>query len=157
MARKTSFFEKLTGAVNIEEEPEEMYDSYEEEAPEEHVNEALPSSAREEEAQLAIDLYQTSNEIVIQTMVAGVRPDDLDISINRETVTIEGRREGPRGISDHDFFNQELYWGHFSRTIILPDEIEVDGAEATENHGLLIIRLPKLNKDQKTKLKVKSQ
>lgn len=157
MARKTSFFEKLTGAVNIdEEEQEEEFDTYEDEE-DEYANNEPPTVASDEEAQLSVDLYQTSSEIVIQTMVAGVRPDDLDVSINRETVTIEGRREGPRNVSDHDYFHRELYWGPFKRTIILPDEVEVDGAEATENHGLLIIKLPKLNKDQKTKLKVKSQ
>ncbi|MEX0935120.1 MAG: Hsp20/alpha crystallin family protein [Candidatus Paceibacterota bacterium] len=154
MARKTSFFEKLTGAVNVDEEEEE-FDPYDDE--DEHHEEEDVSTDIEEEAQLAIDLYQTSTEIVIQTMVAGVRPDDLDISISREVVTISGRREGPRGISDGDYLQRELYWGQFKRTVMLPDEIEVDEAEATENHGLLIIRLPKLNKDQKTKLKVKSQ
>ena len=57
---------------------------------------------------------------------------------------------------DEDFFVQELYWGGFSRTITLPEEIDVDAAEAIEKHGLLILKLPKVDKCRKTKLKIKT-
>ena len=92
---------------------------------------------------------------MIKTMVAGVRPEDLDISITRDMVTIRGKREGERTVNEPDYFHKELYWGTFSRTILLPQEVEVEEAEAIEKHGLLIIRLPKLNKNKQAKLKVK--
>ena len=109
-----------------------------------------------EDGQLTVDVYQTSDDIVIKTMIAGVKPEDLDISITRDMVTIKGSREETREVNDSDYFTKELYWGSFSRTILLPQEIEVESAEALEKHGLLIIKLPKVDKDRETKLKVKS-
>ena len=109
-----------------------------------------------EEGQLTVDVYQTTNDIVIKTIVAGVRPDDLDLSITRDMVTIRGRREEAKETSDEDYFHKELYWGTFSRVIMLPEEVDVEGAEATQTHGLLTIRLPKIDKRRQTKLRVKT-
>ena len=109
----------------------------------------------EEEGQLTIDMYQTPSEIVIKSMVAGVKPEDLDISITRDMITIKGKRETERFVKDEDYFHQELYWGSFSRTIVLPAEIEVEEADAIEKHGLLILRLPKIDKNKQTRLRVK--
>lgn len=109
-----------------------------------------------EDAQLAVDVHQTPAEIIIQTMVAGVKPEDLNVSITRDMVTIKGKREGARNISDENFFVKELYWGSFSRTILLPQEIEPEEAEASEKHGLLVIKLPKIDKDKKTTLKIRA-
>lgn len=111
---------------------------------------------QEEEGQLAVDVYQTPGEIVVQTMVAGVRPEDLQISISRDMVTIKGKREEARTINDDNYFAKELYWGTFSRTILLPQEIDPEGADAIERHGLLIIKMPKMDRERKTSLKVKS-
>ena len=156
---KRSFFERLTGTVRVDK------DEVENEMAERQLrvkntgkaSENLwPETAEEEEGQLAVDVHQTSSEIVIKTMVAGVRPEDLDISITRDMVTIKGRREGERTVQEEDYFHKELYWGSFSRTIMLPQEIEVEEAEATEKHGLLILRLPKINKNKETKIKVKT-
>lgn len=108
------------------------------------------------DAELTVDLYQTANEIVIQTMVAGVQPENLSITITRDMITIRGKREENRAINTENYFVQELYWGSFSRTISLPEEVDPEEAEAIEKHGLLIIRLPKINKNKETKLKIKS-
>lgn len=118
---------------------------------------APPHVEPEEEAegQLAIDVYQTRTEIIVQTMVAGVRPDDLNINITHESILIAGRREGPHGIPPEDYYHSELYWGNFSRTVFLPQEVEPEEAEAIEKHGLLIIRLPKVDKERQHKLKIK--
>jgi HSP20 family protein len=110
----------------------------------------------EEEGQLAIDMCQTPSEIIIKTMVAGVKPDDLDIAITRDMVTIRGKRTESRETEENDFFHKELYWGSFSRTIILPTEIEIEAAEASEKHGLLTLILPKIDKDRQSKIKVKT-
>lgn len=111
---------------------------------------------QEEEGQLTVDVYQTPTEIIVQTMAAGVRPEDLHITIARDMITIKGKREENRTISEDNYFLQELYWGSFSRTILLPEEIDPEEAEAIEKHGLLIIKLPKIDKEKKTSLKVKS-
>lgn len=143
---KKSFFERLTGTVKLEDDA--MADEGE-------TRESLLEDA-EEEGQLTVDVHQTPDEIVIKTMVAGVRPEDLDINITRDMVTIRGKRETSAEISDADYFHRELYWGSFSRTVMLPEEIEVEEAEAVERHGLLTIRLPKVDKAKQNKLRVKS-
>jgi HSP20 family protein len=79
----------------------------------------------------------------------------LDIAITRDMVTIKGKRVEQKDVQEDNYVYQELYWGAFARTIVLPAEVDVDMAEASEKHGLLTIRLPKLNKDRQTKLKVK--
>ena len=108
------------------------------------------------EGELAVDVYQTPTHIIIKAMIAGVRPEDLDVSITRDMVTLRGKRERHTEGTAGDFFFSELYWGSFARTIVLPQEVEIEEAEATENHGLLTIRLPKLDKGRQAKLKVKS-
>jgi len=159
---KRSFFERLTGAVKLEEEDtiptltgrekiihgKDLLRSDRENAVSAYENEPA-------DAELTIDMYETPNDIVIRTMVAGVKPEDLDISITRDMVTIRGTREADRTTSSDDYFHQELYWGSFSRTIVLPKEVEVEEAEASEKHGLLTIRLPKIDKNKQAKLKVR--
>ena len=151
MPNGRSFFERLTGAVRLDEDSVDM----------EHQS-ALKVSAKpsifeenEEEAQLTVDVYQTPSEIIIKTMVAGVKPDDLDVLIARDSVTIRGKRSEDRTVSGDEYFHRELYWGLFARTINLPEEIDVDAAEAVEKYGMLILHLPKLDKNRQTKLKVK--
>lgn len=108
----------------------------------------------EGEGQLTIDVYQNADEIIVESPIAGVKPEDLDISITSESVTIKGSREKERRIKDEDYFYQECYWGKFSRSIILPQEVDAEKAEATVKNGVLTIRLPKLNRQRSKKLKV---
>lgn len=158
MKDNRSFFEKLTGSMKMD---EPLESDMEETAPAKTPTktgangEAWFDDESVEEGQLTVDLYQTPTEIIIKSMVAGVKPEDLDISITRDMVTIKGKRETERFIKDEDYFHQELYWGSFSRTIMLPAEVEVEEAEAVEKHGLLIIKLPKIDKNRQTRLKVK--
>jgi len=109
-----------------------------------------------EEGELAVDVYQNQNEIVIKAMVSGVKPDNLTVSITREMVTIRGQREEMEIVEEGDYFQKELYWGAFSKTIMLPSEVEPDEAEATEKHGLLTLRLPKVDREKVQKVKIKS-
>jgi HSP20 family protein len=89
-------------------------------------------------------------------MIAGVRPEDLDVAITRDMVTLRGKRERHVEGTAGDFFFSELYWGAFARTIVHPQEIDIEEAEAIEKHGLLTLRLPKLDKGRQAKLKIKS-
>lgn len=177
LKEKKSFFERLAGSINVDDEedldfvPEE---EMEEEVPIKHVGKKSDTPAISknrqrvahmedeeeevdiEEGELSVDVYQTANEIIIEAMVAGVKPEDLHLSITRDMVTIKGRRDGNTQVTHDDYFYKELYWGSFTRTILLPHEVEIEEAEAVEKHGLLIIRLPKVDKARQTKLKVKS-
>lgn len=158
MAKKQSFFDRLTGTTY-----DDSFDSFDSDIEFEHASTqdepsdtTTPAPTHDEEAQLTVDVYQNENEIIIRALVAGVRPDDLDVSITRDMVTIAGKRVEQKEIAEEDYVYNELYWGAFSRTIVLPAEIDVDTADAKEKHGLLTITLPKLNKDRQTKVKVKS-
>jgi len=104
-----------------------------------------------------VDVYQTADSIVIKALIAGVQPATVEIVLTREMITISGAREDEKEVEDDGYFQRELYWGAFSRTILLPEEVDVDMAEATEKHGILSIRLPKVNKKRQTKLKVRTR
>lgn len=153
---KKSFFERLTGSVRVDGDQDEFEDEVKNDKKLSTKAAANWIEEEEREGELTVDVYQTPDSIVIKAMIAGVRPEDLDISITRDMVTIKGRREEEKTIHDEDFFARELYWGSFSRTITLPSEIDVDEAEAVEKHGLLILKLPKLDKKRQSKLKVKT-
>ena len=151
--KKRSFFDRLTGSIGAEEEYEEAV-----KLPIKGSKNGNAAWMEEEaeEAELTVDVYQTEHEIIIQTMVAGVKPDDLELTIARNMITIRGKREESRVINEEDYFTKELYWGAFSRTILLPQEVEPEESEATERHGLLTIKLKKIDKDKKHSVKVKS-
>ncbi len=152
---KKSFLEKITNMVNQDHEKE----MHELSVRDEGGNDTGVKDWMEEESsdgQLMVDMYQTPNEIFIQTMVAGVKPEDLNVSIGRDMVTIKGTRESQKNVNDEDFFYKELYWGSFSRTILLPHEVDVDNSNASERNGLLTLQMPKIDKARQTKLKIKS-
>lgn len=111
--------------------------------------------AEGEEGQLTIDVFQTPSEVVIKSTVAGVDPDNIDISITNDMVTIRGRRVKDEKVEAENYYYQELYWGTFSRSIILPVEVDVDRAKAGIKNGILTIRLPKIEKVRTKKIKVK--
>jgi len=108
----------------------------------------------EAEGELAIDVYQTENELVIQSAIAGVKPENLDILIEQDIITIKGSREKPE--DGGAYFSQECYWGPFSRKVILPVEIDPNRIEATMKEGILTIRLPKILRERKRKIVVRS-
>lgn len=150
---KRSFLQRLTGAINAE---DEMFD---EDIPVKHMTQGSIASLaedREQEAELAVDVSQTPTDIIIKTMVAGVDPEDIDVSISQEMVIIRGSRRESHQSSGNDYFHQELYWGSFSRTILLPNEVKSEEAVAEFKHGLLTIRLPKIDKQKQTKLRIKT-
>lgn len=167
---KRSFFERLTGTVKMD-HADDTYEYNEPVKEERHITPAPRRGASvvkddhetsewieesTEEGQLTVDVYQTATDIILKTIVAGVKPEDLDISISRDMVVIKGHREEDKEAGDDDYFHRELYWGSFSRTVLLPEEIDVEAAEAAEKHGLLVITLPKIDKRRQTKLRVKS-
>ncbi|MDD4931095.1 MAG: Hsp20/alpha crystallin family protein [Candidatus Colwellbacteria bacterium] len=110
----------------------------------------------ESEGQLTIDVYQTDEEIVIESTIAGVEPDELDIDISSESVTVRGERHKTETVADENYLYQECYWGKFSRSIILPQEVDPDKAKADFKNGILKIRLPKIAKGKTRKLKIKN-
>ena len=166
MNMKRSFFERLSGSSPSG----DAFDPFDDELPvttphkEIHVHPGkaagrpapLDDDFPGDAGQLPVDVHQTANDIIIRTFVAGVRPDELNISISRDMVEIEGSRMEREQVSGPDYFTRELFWGSFSRTIMLPQEVDVEASSASAKDGLLTIILPKLDKAKQTKLRVKA-
>src|SRR3989338_4414248 len=179
---KPSFLQRLTGAAIEEEEQavplnsktemEEIKQDYQEEkkviknkeSKEAQVTkENIDIEAKkdetwlsESEGQLTIDVFQTPANIIIQSTIAGVKPDDVDITITNDTVTIKGERKNEEIIKEEDYYYQECYWGKFSRSVILPVDVVSEKAEASMKNGILTIMLPKAESLRTKKIRVRS-
>ena len=114
----------------------------------------------EQDGQLAIDVYKSKDgdEVIAQATIAGVKDADLEIHITNESVTIKGERNRKEEIEDKDYLYQECFWGSFSRSIILPFEVDAEASTAILKNGILTIRMPKMDVSKKTKkLKVSAE
>ncbi len=162
---KRSFFEKLTGAGSVDDTQPTSMPIYAEEEETTMTMQSGQSTTDEDwaqgqprndaEGQLTIDVYQTDNDIVIKSTIAGVKPEDLDVSINNDMVTITGERKQEETVSDENYYYQECYWGSFSRSVVLPVDVVADKAEATLKNGILTIRLPKAETNKTKKIQVR--
>ncbi|EKE18844.1 MAG: Small heat shock protein [uncultured bacterium] len=163
---KKSFFERVTGTTSIE--PEGRHSSmpiYNEEEETEMIMRAEPQQrsvfveeenfSADAEGQLTIDVYQTDTEIVIKSTIAGVKPEDLDVTINNDMVTIKGERKNEENVNAENYYYQECYWGNFSRSVVLPVDIISDKAEASLKNGILTIRLPKADTTKTKRIQVR--
>ncbi len=107
------------------------------------------------EGQLLIDVYQTKNELVIQSAIAGIKPEELNIVLESDVITVRGNRKKP--IEEQgDYFTKECYWGTFSRKVILPVEVDLNHAKTSMKEGILTIRIPKIFREKKRKISVKN-
>ena len=118
----------------------------------EYTPQPLPADV---EGQLTIDVYQTEDEIIVESTIAGVEPDRIDIDATSDSVTIRGERERTSQVAEQDYFYQECFWGRFSRSVILPTEIDPDKAYSSLKNGVLVVHLPKIHKDKSRKISVK--
>ena len=174
-----SIFDKLKGGMGLEGFEEEEIEEKEEKKPEpkakkknskkikvteESSKPAIKDDGEieekndfsEPEGELAVDVYQTDQDIIIQTAVAGVKPDDIDVSIEDDVVTIKGHRKETTTEEKKNYYFQECFWGAFSRQIILPEEVDVSKMEATFQDNILTLRMPKLSRKKTRKIKVQS-
>lgn len=110
--------------------------------------------SEETEGQLAIDVYQDDENIYIIAPIAGTAPTDIDVQITDEVVTIRGERKSGHKATDEQHFVQECYWGPFSRTFVLPIEVDSEKAKATLKNGLLSITIPKDSRSKTKSLKI---
>lgn len=110
----------------------------------------------DQEGQLALDVYQTDDHLILKAPIAGVQKDDLDVSITDELVTIKGVRHDPTGLPSDQYFIQECYWGSFSRSYVLPVSVDSERAQALLRDGLLTITIPKLEKSKMRQVQVQA-
>ena len=141
----SDFFEEQFGRATLAAAPKKV-----------SAQNASTPSGKDDEGQLTVDVYQTDDDVVIKSTIAGVTADDIDIAITNDMVTIKGKRNPDEHIAESDYYYQELYWGPFSRSIILPEDIDVEKANASMKNGILTLRLPKLAKSRMKKVKISS-
>ena len=110
-----------------------------------------------QEGQLAVDVFQTNKDIIIKSTIAGVKPEDLNVTINNDMLTIKGTRKQETEVDEDDFFLKECYWGSFSRSIILPCDVKQEKINAAIKDGVLTVKLPKLGKTSAKVIKIKGE
>ncbi len=157
MTDRRSFFERLTGSVRTAAETSEPVDVTVSPAAEDATEKPSTTGAASDEGdgQLTVDVYQTPDTIVIKSTIAGVKPEDLDVSITNDMVTVRGMRRHDEEVQEDDYFYRECYWGNFSRSIILPVDIIAEKADASLKDGILTIRIPKSDALVTKKVKVR--
>ncbi len=110
----------------------------------------------EAEGTLVVDVFRDEDNIIVQAAVAGVNEENLDISITNESISIKGERARAQKVEEKDYYYQECFWGSFSRTIILPEEVDPDSSTASVKNGVLTVKMPRLNRKKVKKLKIKT-
>lgn len=111
----------------------------------------------EEEAvpgQLALDVYETKEKLIVKARTAGVNKNDLDVSIADNTLTIRGTLSAGEEADVENYFLQECYWGEFSRSIALPIPVKEDEIEAILKEGVLTIAFTKVKQDTVKKIQI---
>jgi len=157
MAKDKNLINKLMGTQAISDDEEMNYAPEEEEETEETAV-AAPNQSEdwlsEYEGQLTIDMYQTKDNVIIKSTIAGVKPEDIDVTIANDMVTIRGERKKDFEASSEDYFYQECYWGSFSRSVVLPVDVDIDNVSADLKDGILTVVLPKAAKAKAKKIRV---
>ena len=164
------FFETLAGAKSSADEnygvelaKAEIYTTSRTKLPEQKTVEPEDEETEENwddgepEGKLMVDVYQTPDDIVIESAIAGAKPDNIDVNATTDSVTIRGSRKREKEVRDENYLYQECYWGRFARSIILPQEVDPESATVTFKNGILSVRLPKVNRKKTKKLRVTTE
>jgi HSP20 family protein len=104
--------------------------------------------------QLVVDVYETEKELVIQSAIAGIKNDQIDVSLENDILIIKGERDNPSKDKGQRYFLKECYWGPFSKEIILPREIDTSRIDAKVKEGILTVRMPKIERSKNKKISV---
>lgn len=158
MPKDKNLINKLMGTQTVSAEEEDVEEGNEIE----ETQTATPANSSEDwlseyEGQLTIDMYQTKDNVIIKSTIAGVKPEDIDVTIANDMVTIRGERKRDFEASSEDYFYQECYWGSFSRSVVLPVDVDIEMVNADLKDGILTVILPKAAKAKAKKIKVGSR
>lgn len=112
-------------------------------------------NSSDEEGQLAIDAFETEEELVILAPIAGVDLSDITLEITDDVLTIKGERANSFKDAGQQYLTQECFWGAFSRSIILPKNTNTKKISAEFNKGVLTIKIPKVEEESTRIIKIK--
>ena len=160
-----NFFTKIKKKDDTDDQTDFNVDINEDEQEEISKETLLPPTPQDDEwldketaeGQLSVDVFQSKDNVVIKSTIAGVKPEDIDIAIDNDVITIRGQRKEEETVKEDDYFYQECYWGSFSRSVVLPMEVKPDEAEASLKNGVLTVVLPKAKRSKSVAVKVTSE
>jgi len=148
-----SFFKKLKSDINFDEKDEIKKTEKKKIEKKQEISAQKPKKESKDwmkaDGQLAVDVYQTKNFFVVQAPVAGIKTEDLDISVENDFLIIKGKREKTEEIQEKDYFYQECYWGSFSREMSLPEDLDSTKIKASLKKGILTVKIPRITKKLK--------
>lgn len=104
--------------------------------------------------QLVVDVYETEKELIVQSAIAGIKNDQIDVSLENDILIIKGERDNPSKDKEQRYFLKECYWGPFSKEIILPREIDTSRIDAKVKDGILTVRMQKIERSKSKKISV---
>ena len=104
--------------------------------------------------QLIVDVYETEKEIVVQSAIAGIKNNEIDVSLEGDILVIKGERQNPSTDEKRKYFLEECYWGPFSKEIILPREIDTGRIDAKIKDGILTVRMQKIERAKNKKISI---
>jgi len=154
MPKDKNLINKIMGTQTAVDEDEDSDESDEVEETPQVQGGSQEEWLSEYEGQLTIDMYQTKDNVIIKSTIAGVKPEDIDVTIANDMVTIRGERKRDFEASSEDYFYQECYWGSFSRSVVLPVDVDIENVGADLKDGILSVVLPKAAKARAKKVKV---
>ncbi len=108
-------------------------------------------------AELALDIYETDNSLVLISPIAGAKDEELEVSVEKDMLIIKGRRAEPFAEENPQkkYICKECYWGGFMKRIILPDDVDINKIQAALKNGLLTLKIPKFPKEHEpNKIKI---
>ena len=106
--------------------------------------------------QLSVDIYQTDQEIVVLAPIAGIKKEEIKISVTDDVLVIRGERDYKEEVKEEDYYIKECFWGAFSRAIVLPLEADIKKISASFDNNVLEIRIPKSEKEKTKIIKIKA-
>ena len=115
-----------------------------------------PGKIFDQAGELVVDVFETGEHFVVLAAIAGVQIKDIDISLEKDMMVISGDRPDPHENPEKKYFYQECYWGPFCRKVVLPENIDIDQADAQMDHGVLTIKIPKNESNGKAKIGIKT-
>lgn len=153
---KKSFFEKIISGPSASQSGIEIKRETDvsEEREIEIENKSLKNT---EEGQLSVDVYETDSAITVVSIIGGIGEEDISISVDNNVLTIAGVREKDKEQENRNYFVAECFWGPFSRSIILPVEVDVERVKAIMKNGILKVNLPKLGGRRSKKIKIEKE
>ncbi len=154
MPKDKNLINKLMGTQTMQQQDDEETEEGEEVMETENAPQQQEDWTSEYEGQLTIDMYQTKDNVIIKSTIAGVKPEDIDVTIANDMVTVRGERKRDFDASSEDYFYQECYWGSFSRSVVLPVDVDIENVSADLKDGILTVVLPKAAKAKAKKVRV---